>query len=426
MTYEIKRFPFPGTIDADGHVLEPPYLWENYLEAKYWARALRIKVDDQGFEYLEIDGRPSQRTVKGTLGILGAMGEKDLRPRPDRRYVDNMPFGSSNADQRIELMDREHLECSLLYPTIGLLWECELTDPELSLAYCRAYNRWIADFCRGSHGRLVPIAQLTLLDPEGSAAELERAVKDGCKGGWVNPFNHRHVIHGDPAHDALFAKCCELDVPLAIHPTFTPHHAAAGIFDWPMHGRAWGEAIWLRAIVQQALISFFSLGTFDRFPKLKLGVLEAGSGWIGAMLDRMDAFSESMNISGARPSATEYFRRNCFISGDPDETTAPLTIDHVGADCFMWATDYPHPDHPHTWVDDLTSYAKRLPPKTRAKVLGGNVKRIYKLDYTLPRKQNAPKTRSDTAKPRPKRKAMTAAKAKRKPKTRPRRARRKS
>lgn len=382
MAYEIKRFPYPGTIDADGHVLEPGDLWENYLEEKYRARALRIRVDDEGYEYLEIDQRPSQRTVRGSLGILGAMGDEDLRPRPDRRYADNMPFGSSNADERLQLLKQENLEATLLYPTIGLLWEVELEDPELSLAYARAYNRWIADFCRKSAGRLVPIAQLTLLDPEGSAAELERAVKDGCKGAWVNPFNHRRVIHGDARHDVLFAKCVELDVPLAIHPTFTPHAAAAGIFDWPFQGRAWGEAIWLRAIVQQALISFFSLGTLDRFPTLRLGVLEAGSGWIGAMLDRLDAFSESLNLAGKRPTATEYFRRQCFISGDPDETTAPYTIDHVGADCFMWATDYPHPDHPHTWVDDLTRFAEVLKPQTRAKVLGENVKRIYRLDFT--------------------------------------------
>jgi predicted TIM-barrel fold metal-dependent hydrolase len=382
VAYEIKRFPYPGTIDADGHVLEPGDLWENYLEEKYRARALRIRVDDEGYEYLEIDQRPSQRTVRGSLGILGAMGDEDLRPRPDRRYADNMPFGSSNADERLQMLKQENLEASLLYPTIGLLWEVELEDPELSLAYARAYNRWIADFCRKSSGRLVPIAQLTLLDPEGSAAELERAVKDGCKGAWVNPFNHRRVIHGDARHDVLFAKCVELDVPLAIHPTFTPHAAAAGIFDWPFQGRAWGEAIWLRAIVQQALISFFSLGTLDRFPTLRLGVLEAGSGWIGAMLDRLDAFSESLNLAGKRPTATEYFRRQCFISGDPDETTAPYTIDHVGADCFMWATDYPHPDHPHTWVDDLTRFDEVLKPQTRAKVLGDNVKRIYRLDFT--------------------------------------------
>lgn len=377
MSYEIRRFPYDGTIDADGHILEPADLWENYLEARYRDRALRIRVDEEGYEYLEIDGQPSQRSRRGSLGLLGAMGETDMRPRPDRRYADNMPFGSSDPGERLELMRRENLDCCLLYPTIGLLWEVELTDAELSLAYCRAYNRWIADFCRDSGGRLVPIAQLTLLDVEGSAAELERAVKDGCRGAWVNPFNHHRVIHGSPAHDALFRKCCELDVPLAIHPTFTPHAAAEGIFDWPREGRAWGEAIWLRSIVQQALISFFSLGTLERFPELRLGVLEAGSGWIGALLDRLDAFSESLNIP--RASATELFRRQCFISGDPDETAAPHVIDHVGTECFLWATDYPHPDHPHTWVDDLTRYADVLSPATRRLVLGDNVRRIYRL-----------------------------------------------
>lgn len=56
MAYEIKRFPFDGTVDADGHILEPPDLWENYLEDAYRDRALRVKVDDDGLEYLEIDG----------------------------------------------------------------------------------------------------------------------------------------------------------------------------------------------------------------------------------------------------------------------------------------------------------------------------------------------------------------------------------
>jgi len=378
MAYEIKRFPYEGTVDADGHILEPPDLWETYLEEKYRARALRIQVDNDGYEYLEINGQPSQRSRKGSLGLLGAMGEENMRPSPDRRYADNFPFGASDARDRLSLMEQENLEYSLLYPTLGLLWEVELTDPELSLAYCRAYNRWIADFCRDSGGKLVPIAQLTLLDVEGSVQELERAVKDGCRGAWVNPFNHNRVIHGASAHDPLFAKCVELDVPFAIHPTFTPHAAAAGIFDWPREGRAWGEAIWLRSIVQQALISFFSLGTLERFPTLRLGVLEAGSGWIGAMIDRLDAYTDSLNIKRTR--AADVFRRQCFISGDPDETAAPHIIAHVGDECFMWATDYPHPDHPHTWVDDLTRYAQALPAGTREKVLGGNVKRIYKLE----------------------------------------------
>lgn len=378
MTYEIKRFPYDGTIDADGHVLEPPDLWENYLEQRYRERALRIRLDDDGFEYLEIDGRPSARSNRGSLGLLGAMGSTDMRPHPERRYADNIPFGAGDPAERIALLDQENLDAALIYPTLGLLWECELRDPALSLAYVRAYNRWVADFCRGSGGRLVPIAQLTLLDPAGSAAELERAVADGCRGAWVNPFNHERVIHGDERHDVLFAKCVELDVPFAIHPTFVPQAPAAGIFDWPRRGEAWGEMIWLRAIATQALISFFSLGTLDRFPGLRLGILECGSGWIGALLDRLDAFTGSMNAK--RASATEQFRTQCFISGDPDETAAPHIIDHVGAECFVWATDYPHPDHPHTWVDDLTRYVARLSEPTRKQVLGENVRRIYRLN----------------------------------------------
>ncbi|MBK8960373.1 MAG: amidohydrolase [Proteobacteria bacterium] len=377
MAYEIKRFPYDGTVDADGHVLEPPDLWERYLETRYRARALRIRVDDEGYEYLEIDGRPSARSNRGSLGLLGAMGADDMRPRPERRYADNIPYGAGDAGERLALLARENLDCSLLYPTLGLLWECELTDPELSLAYVRAYNRWIADFCRDSAGRLVPIAMLTLLDPAGSAAELERAVKDGCKGAWVNPFNHQRILHGDERHDVLFAKCCELDVPFAIHPTFIPQPPAYGVFDWPARGQAWAELTWLRAVVQQALISFFALGTLERFPALRLGILEVGAGWLGAFLDRLDAVTNSLRAK--RASATELFRRQCFISADPDETAAPLTVDHVGAECFLWATDYPHPDHPHTWVDDLTRFAEQLAPATRAQLLGGNVRRIYRL-----------------------------------------------
>ena len=381
MAYEVLRFPHGGTIDADGHVLEPAGLWEEYLEGAYRPRALRIQVGDDGLEYLELDGRPSQRTNRGVLGLLGAMGEKNPRPSPERRYMDHVPYGAGDPKERIDLLERENLEKAVLYPTIGLLWECEVTDPEITLAYQRSYNRWIADFCRDSGGRLVPIAQLSLLDPEGSAKELERAVRDGCRGGFVCPFTHTKTAHGHTDHDALWAKACELDVPIGIHPTYEPAWAAPVRFRGMGRRREFFYNLMLRQGVQQAFLSFFAFGTLDRFPTLKLGVLEAGSGWIGAFLDRMDAVAETSSGSGLdlemRPS--EYFRRQCFISGDPDETAAPHMIDHVGADHFMWATDYPHPDHPGTWVRALERFVEPLGPETRAKVLGENVRRIYGL-----------------------------------------------
>ncbi len=382
MAYEHVRFPYSGTIDADGHILEPATLWQDYLEERYRDRALRICVDDKGLEYLEIDGRPSERNKNGSLGVLGAMGEKDVWPSPDRHYMDHMPFGSGDAKERVELLDRENLDKCVLYPTIGLVWECELEDPELSLAYQRAYNRWIADFCRDSGGRLVPIAHLTLLDPEGSADELERAVADGCHGGFVSQFTHTKKAHGSPDHDALWSRAAALGVPIGIHPTLEPFWAAPVRFKRMGRSREFFYNVMLKQGVQQAFLSFIGMGTLDRFPDLKLGVLEAGAGWIGSFLDRADAICETPTgiMANMKRLPSEYFRDQCFISGDPDETALAHVIDHVGADCFMWATDYPHPDHPGTWAKSLEALVEPLGEETRAKFLGENVARIYGLD----------------------------------------------
>jgi predicted TIM-barrel fold metal-dependent hydrolase len=172
-------------------------------------------------------------------------------------------------------------------------------------------------------------------------------------------------------------------VPLAIHPTFEPAWAVPVRFrGMPRRQSEFFYNLMLRQGMQQALLSFFALGTLDRFPRLRLGVLESGCGWLGAFLDRMDAVAETISGAGIRLSEppSEVFRRQCFISGDPDETAAPLIVDHVGSDCFVWATDYPHPDHPGTWVRSLERFVAPLSEKSRAKVLGENVRRIYRLD----------------------------------------------
>jgi predicted TIM-barrel fold metal-dependent hydrolase len=124
-----------------------------------------------------------------------------------------------------------------------------------------------------------------------------------------------------------------------------------------------------------------ALGTLDRIPDLSLGILEAGAGWIGSFLDRADAVAETPTglLAGMKRRPSDVFRDQCFISGDPDETALAHVIDHVGADCFLWATDYPHPDHPGTWVPSLERLVAPLSEETRAKLLGRNVARIYGL-----------------------------------------------
>src|SRR6266480_3860142 len=298
-------------IDCDGHILEPPGLWETYLEPAYRDRALRIRVGDDGFEHLLIDGRPSTIARPGQLSTLGGMGKRvdearelreralrgdvplaevrGIRPTPEQTYLGGAAFGTMDMKERVQLLDREGMAKAVLYPTLGLLWEAELFDPELSSAYCRAYNRWIADFCRDSGGRLIPIAHLSLGNPEDAARELERAAKDGCRGAFVCPFTIPRVPHGDPRHDAVCAAAQDLDVPLAVHPTFEPvafnvHHR----FD------KFGWAVWYFNLfagqgVQQAFATFFQFGVFERFPRLRVVVLESQAGWIGYFLDRADA-----------------------------------------------------------------------------------------------------------------------------------------
>jgi predicted TIM-barrel fold metal-dependent hydrolase len=86
----------------------------------------------------------------------------------------------------------------VLYPTLGLFLG-EIKDSELYAAHCRAYNRWIVDFCADSGGRLIPIAQVSLDDdPKGAARELERAIKAGAKGGFFLPFNWKRKSPGHP------------------------------------------------------------------------------------------------------------------------------------------------------------------------------------------------------------------------------------
>ena len=156
-----------------------------------------------------------------------------------------------------------------------------------------------------------------------------------------------------------------------------------------MHHRFdnFGWAIWYLNLfagqgVQQAFATFFQLGVFERFPRLRVVVLESQAGWIGYFLDRGDA-----TFTGTRLNATVrlkekpsfYFKRQCFISADPDERTIAAQMSHVGEDKFFWASDYPHPDHPGKYLEELREMVAPMTAVGRRGILGENVARAYRL-----------------------------------------------
>ena len=206
--------------------------------------------------------------------------------------------------------------------------------------------------CADAPGRLFPIAHISLADVDLAVTELERAVKAGCKGAMMAPYTWTRKAHGHPYYDPLWAKAQELDVPLALHPSFEPiRFSQFQRFDElktqaPIEFSFNFDVLVVQAM-QQAFVSLFNYGMFERFPKAKAVVLESQAGWIGNLLDRMDAVWEGpLQASTALKHPPRfYFDRQCWISCDPDERAVAHIIESVGADKFFWASDFPHPDH---------------------------------------------------------------------------------
>jgi predicted TIM-barrel fold metal-dependent hydrolase len=328
------------------------------------------------------------RLFHGTLGSLGGIEATDteskqaLQTPGARTYADGCPPGGYDPRARLAVMDSEAIDVALLYPTIGICWEGSVEDPQLATAYTRAYNRWIVDFCRADPRRLVPIAHATLLDPEGATREVQRARRDGCAGVYLSPDlqARRGRMFDDPAFERFFAAVQDLDMPLAFHvvarenPLFAPwsftRDGVDGVFAFAF----------LAIDVMAAFTSMMTRGMFEKYPRLRCAVLEAGSNWISAWLERLDHKFESGGLpSPLRMRPSEYFRRQCVISADPDESLTGAVLAHLGEDFMVWASDYPHVDASFGVVDEVRAKLAGLSESAQRKVLGENALRFYRL-----------------------------------------------
>src|SRR5205085_6766463 len=229
--------------------------------------------------------------------------------------------------------------------------------------------------------RLIATAHLSLSDPQAAARELERAVNDGARGAYVAPFTHDAKPLGHSDHEPAFAAAQDLGVPFAIHPTFEPQ--------WTKGARmgSWENVKQLRLLasvtasdgVRHQFTTLFDYGVFDKFPRLKVVVLESGGGWIGYWLDRIDAVYGHTFIGQRVPlehKPSDYFRERVWISCDPDERTIPSLAERFG-DRFLWASDFPHADHTPEYINDLDELAAAFPEQRRTAFLGENARQLF-------------------------------------------------
>ena len=112
-------------------------------------------------------------------------------------------------------------------------------------------------------------------------------------------------------------------------------------------------------------------GVLDRFPDLRTVFLEANGGWIVPWLERLDHHFEiySWDVPWLKEPPSEIFRRQCWISFDPDESTLPFTARSplVGADRIVWASDFPHPDAKYPGTTDDAGRGDRRAARTRTR-----------------------------------------------------------
>lgn len=372
-------------IDADGHILEPADLWQNYLESKYKDRAIRMEKDQQGVEYLMIAGRPSAN-ARGLGPAAAGIGQpyQEIATSGTFSYFDG-PKGAYDPHARLRLMDEEGVDAAVIFPTLGLLWETEVKDAELAAAYARAYNNWVVDFCQADPKRLVPVAHISLLDINEGIKEVKRVAKLGVKGAFMRAAPPNQIPYWERAYDPFWAALQEAGLPIGFHVALNDYFLG---HQWQMTESVTAVASPLHSYrftvvafdVQAAFSALCQGAVFDHFPQLKVLLLETGGGWIAHFLERLDGKHKLLSWkTGLKHPPSEYFRRQCWISFDPDETTIPDMVKRYGADKFMWASDFPHFDASPAAVEETRAAIASLPKNDQQQILGDNVARVYHL-----------------------------------------------
>jgi uncharacterized protein len=364
-------------IDADGHVLEPVDIWDKYIDPAYRDRAPRIVIDTDGKERLLVEDRVLG-SQKG-FGVIGAIGARQGGvPEETMKYVDGRR-GGFDPHARIPDMDLDGIDAAFLYPSVGL-FSGAVRDPGLAASMCRAYNRWLADYCQPYPDRLFGVAMLPMQSIDLAIQEMRYArTVLGMRAGFLrpNPYNDKMLHHQDYA--PFWEEVQELDFAIGLHEGASGGMPQVGVDRFETRGAR--HIISHTMEMMLAAMSVIWSGVCDRYPRVRIGFMESGGGWIAPWLDRMDRHfdDQGFNDSGLSMRPSELFQRNCWISFEPVEGCLGVLADYIGAHKILWATDYPHPDGFFPGAPKMIKDRPELSEATKREILGGGARRFYGL-----------------------------------------------
>ena len=363
-------------MDSDMHIMEPPDLWQRYIDPEFRDQA-PVGLTSVNFRELRTFF-PGREPVANRPNRINDSGHHFERLQEVYR---NHGERGWTADCQLEAMDTEGIDVAVLFPTRGLsIQTLPDMEPRLAAAIARAYNDWMFDFCQLDAKRLIGAGMLSVHDIK-DAIEEARRVKEEL--GFRAVFLRSNIVNGknwyDPEYEPLWDTLEELDMPLGFHEaTGSRSRQTADWFD-PNFG--------IRIVYSQPFEQMLGLGAFicggvlERHPKLKVAILEANCSWVPWLLWRMDESYERQGdifMQDLKMEPSEYFKRQCVVSVEPDEVTALHLMEELGGH-LVFSTDYPHIDSRYPEAVDAFL---QLPISDGAKrrILWDNCARFYSVD----------------------------------------------
>jgi len=333
--------------DADSHVMETADWFAPYAEAENLGELKLFGSESSRIDKIVTDAQARKRDPEASAKaaehpIAGTKGWG--------------AFGAFDGDERTAALTQLGFASQLVFPTVGLRPVHSAKDSATRYAAARAYNRAIGAFCADK--RLFAVAFAPLEDAAEAVKVAAQAIDAGCKAMLISSAAPGERSPGHPDFDPFWRLLSERNVPFMLHigsGTMTQPKAFQnnGRLRSPdLHGGGenlrFCDYIMLWYAPQIFLTAMIYDGVFERFPRLRGGVIESGAGWVPDFLRQLDiahrAFSRTDPYLKQLPLLpSEYIRRAVKFTPFPSEDVS-LMISQAGADLFLFSSDYPHPE----------------------------------------------------------------------------------
>ena len=297
--------------------------------------------------------------------------------------TDTYPEGGGAAGSDLALMDEQLLNPARIRRAV-LTYGDDMHvsghhNPYFATALARALNDWTVECWLDRDTRLTSSIIVACQLPDEAAAEIRRLAEEPRMVQVLLGDNPTKQPFGHPIFHPIYEAAAETGRPVAIH---------AGANDWANPPSTGGgtastylevHTLWPQAVMTH-FVSFVVHGVFEKFPDLRLLLVEAGSGWIAPLLWRFDTEYKGLRreVPWVRRLPSEYFAQHVWVTTQPLELSpereqiVELLSWFGGEDKLVYSSDYPHWD-----ADDLDHLRQRLPERWHAKIFRENAMRLY-------------------------------------------------